>query len=143
MAFQTTFTLVDDYGRQTSKSFESEATTLTDAQTWGAALLADILAFSQLGSLMTTNSDKEVTNNAPESGSNVDTGATIRCRLDNGKVYAFKMPAPDVALINPDGTIDITNALVTDLIGNFMSAGHYRVSEGNVVVTILGGELDR
>jgi len=143
MAFQTTFTLVDAYGRQTSKGFESEATVLADAQTWGAALLADILAASQLGSLMTTNSDKAVTSNAAEAGANVDTGCTIRCRLDNGKVYPFKLPAPDPVLINTDGTIDVSNALITDLIGNFMAAGHYTVSEGNVVVSILGGELDR
>lgn len=143
MAFSTTFTLVDAYGRITRKEFESEATTLADAVTWGNALLTDLLAATQLGSLMITHSDKSIANNAAEAGSNLDAGATIRCRLDNGKVYPFKLPAPDEVLINVDGTIDITNTLVTDLLGNFMTAGHYTVSEGNVIVTILGGELDR
>jgi len=143
MPFQTTFTLVDDYSRQTSKSFENEATTLADAQTFSAALLADILAASQLGSLATVNSEKAITNNAAEAGANVDTGCTIRVRLDNGKVYPFKLPAPDPVLINPDGTIDISNTLITDLMAHFQAAGHFTVSEGDVVVSILGGELDR
>lgn len=143
MAFDVAFTLVDDYTRTSTKKFEGVATVLATAVTNAEALLADLAAITLAGAFKRTLSQADVISEAIEDGANIDAGATIHCRLNNGKVYAFKIPAFDPALVNPDGTVMIANAAITDFIANFESAGAYRVSEGNFVTAILSGELDR
>jgi len=143
MAFDCSFTLTDAYTRTSTKRFEGRATVLATAITDAEGLLADIAAISLAGSFKRTISQTDVISEAVETGANIDAGATIHCRLNNGKVYAFKIPAFDPALVNSDGTVMVSNAAVTGFIANFEQAGQYRVSEGNYVVEILYGELDR
>lgn len=143
MAFDVSFTLVDAYARTSTKRFEGEATTLAQAQTDATALLADLAAVTLMGAYRRTFSVAESISEAVETGANVDAGGTLHCRLDNGKQYALKIPAIDPALVNPDGSIDITAAAITDYVANFEAAGAYKVSEGNVITEILYGELDR
>lgn len=143
MAIDVSFTIQDAYARQGSKRFEGTDTLLADAQTSAAALLIDFNALSLTGVVKETYSIDSLIFQAAQAGANLDAGATIRTRLNNGKLYSFKVPAPVAAVINSDGSIDVTSALVTDYIANFEAAGKYRVSEGNYVVDILGGELDR
>lgn len=143
MAVDVSFTLVDSYSRNGSKKFEGRATTLSQAQTDATALLADLAAVTLAGAYRRTFNVAEVISEAVESGANLDAGATLHCRLDNGKQYAFKIPAIDPDLVNPDGSLDLSAAAITDFIANFESGGAYRVSEGNYVTAILYGELDR
>lgn len=143
MAFDVSFTLVDDYARTSTKRFEGEATTLSQAQTDATALLADLAAVTLMGAFRRTFHVAEAVSEAVETGANVDAGGTLHCRLDNGKQYALKIPAIDPDLVNPDGSIDITAAAITDFVANFQDAGAYRVSEGNLITDILHGELDR
>lgn len=143
MAFDCAFTLVDDYARNGSKRFEGTATTLAQAITDAVALQADLAALTLAGAYQRKLSQTDTIAEAVEAGANLDAGATIHCRLNNGKMYAFKIPAFDPALLNPDGSVMIDNAAITDFIANFEVAGAYRVSEGNYVVDILYGELDR
>lgn len=143
MAFDVSFTLVDAYARNSTKRFEGEATTLAQAQTDATALLADLAAVTLMGAYRRTFSVAESVSEAVEAGANVDAGGTLHCRLDNGKQYALKIPAINPALVNPDGSIDITATAITDYVANFEAAGAYKVSEGNVITEILYGELDR
>lgn len=143
MAIDVTFTLVDDYARQTSKKCEGTDTVLADAQTNATALMADWAAVSLCGVSRRTFNIAEVQSEGVETGANVDAGGTLHCRLNNGKQYALKIPAIDPALVNPDGSIDITAQAITDLVANYESGGNYRVSEGNYITAILYGELDR
>lgn len=143
MAIDVTFTLVDSYSRNGSKRFEGEATTLSQAQTDAAALLADLAAVTLAGAYRRTFNISEVISEAVESGANLDAGATLHCRLDNGKQYAFKIPAIDPDLVNLDGSLDLSAAAIVNFVANFEASGAYRVSEGNYVVAVLYGELDR
>lgn len=143
MAVDVTFTLVDDYSRQGSKRFEGTATTIAQAQTDATALLADLAACTLAGASKRTFNVAETVSEAVGSGANLDAGGTLHLRLNNGKQYALKIPAIDPALVNPDGSIDITAGAITDLVANFETGGAYRLSEGNYVVAILYGELDR
>jgi len=137
------FTLQDAYARTTRKSWEGTATTISQAETDAAALLTDIAACSLCGAVKRTLSVEAVLSEAVESGANVDAGGTVHCRLNNGKLYALKIPAIDPGLVNPDGSIDIEAAAITGLVANFESGGAYRVSEGNYITSIEYGELDR
>lgn len=143
MAIDVSITLVDDYQRTSTKKFESTATLLADAETALTALWADLAAVSQMGALNRTFSDTAVFSQAVDAGANVDAGGTLHCRLNNGKMYALKIPAIDPALVNADGTIDISATAITDYVANFESTGSFRVSEGNYIVSIVRGELDR
>lgn len=143
MAINTSFTLVDAYGRTTTKRYEGTSTLMADAITRSASLLGDLLALSDIGSLKITYSQDEISSSAAATGANLDAGMTLHCRLDNGKMYPLKVPVPDATVINADGSIDISNTLVTDFVANFMLAGYFRVSEGNYVVSVVSGELDR
>lgn len=143
MAIDLTFTIRDAYARRGSKRFEGTATTLATAETHAAGLLADWQDVSDVGFDMQTFNSSEVLSEAPGAGANLDAGATIHCRLDNGKLYAFKVPAIKPSLVNTDGTVKIADAAVVALLGNFAAAGNYRVSEGDAIADVLYGELDR
>lgn len=143
MAVDLTISLVDAYSRSGAKRFEGTATTLSQAALDGAALLSDFQAVSGMGTTMLTYSQSVPELNAADAGANVDAGATIHCRLNNGKIYAFKVPAIDPTLINSDGSVKIADAAVTGLIAHFQAGGEYTVSEGDLIDTILYGELDR
>jgi len=143
MAIDYSVSLVDGYNRYASKRWEGLATVLATAVTNASGLLADFLAVTDLGTTMETFTSQVATSNAATAGANVDAGATLHCRLDNGKAYALKIPAIKPALVNPDGSIDIAAAAITDFVANFETGGQYRVSEGNYITAILYGELDR
>lgn len=143
MAIDVTFAIVDAYARSGSKRFEGTAGTVAQAQTDATALMADFAAVSLAGATKRTFNLSEPVAEAVEAGANLDAGATLHVRLDNGKMHALKIPAIDPALVNPDGSVDLTSAAITDYVANFLTTGAYRVSEGNYVVSLLYGELDR
>lgn len=143
MAIDVTFSLVDGYGRSASKRFEGEALLLANAETDAGALLEDFLAVSDMGTTVLTYRLDAPELNAATAGANLDAGATIHCRLDNGKGHALKIPAIKAAMLNPDGTVKINDAAIVAYVANFELAGNYRVSDGNYVTAILSGELDR
>lgn len=143
MAIDLTLTAVDAYARRSARKFEGTATTIAQAEIDEAALLADFAAVSLAGVAMATYSQSAVVSEAVEIGANIDAGATLHCRLNNGKLYALKIPAIDPDLLNADGSVKIDNAAITGYVANFQSGGAYRVSEGNHIVSIEYGELDR
>lgn len=143
MTIDLTLTAVDAYARRSARKFEGTATTLAQAETDKAALLTDFAAVSLAGVAMATYNQSTVESEAVETGANIDAGATLHCRLNNGKLYALKIPAIDPDLLNADGSVKIDNAAITNYVANFQSGGAYRVSEGNYIVSIEYGELDR
>lgn len=73
---------------------------------------------------------------------NMDAGATISCDLGGGKRAALKIPAPEVTILNADGSVDLTDALVTALESEYLS-GDVTISDGEVVLDFLSGKLDK
>lgn len=143
MAFEIAVTLIDAFSRTSTKRFENTDTLVADAAISLGNLWADFAAVSMMGALKRSIAEVAVFTQAYDAGANVDAGGTLHCRLDNGKLYALKIPAIDPALVNGDGSIDIAAAAITDYVANFELAGKFRVSEGNYITAIEYGELDR
>jgi len=139
----TKLTLRDAYNRYGSKSFQGNATTVVGAQADALALAADLDAVSLAATVKTRVAVDDLISGVPQAGANIDAGGTLHCRLDNGKLYGLKIPAINPSVVNADGSIDITDALVTAFVAHFQSGGEYTVSEGNVITVIEYGELDR
>lgn len=143
MAFDISLTLQDAYSRRAVKKYNGTATTLAQAISDKDALMADVMAVSLCGCAKSTLSVDVIESEAVETAANVDSGATLHCRLSNGKLYPFKIPAIDLDLVNSDGSVKIDNAAITALVSNFQTGGAFTVSEGNLVTAIEYGELDR
>jgi len=142
--FLATVTLQDGKKRQTTKRVETETDVLATAQLAVVDLAVDLLAVTDLGIVTVTYTLADDTEaSAADAASNVDVGATIRCRLDNGKVAAYKIPGFPLAKVNPGGGIDVSDADVVAFFANFEAAGGFTLSEGNVVTELLSGQLDK
>jgi len=132
----------DAYQRQCTKQWDGVATTVAQAHTDADALAVDLEAVSGAGVAKHIVSQETLLSPTVASGSNLDAGGTLHCRLDNGKLYPIKIPAINPAVVLSDGNIDITDALILAFVAHFQSGGEFTVSEGDLVVTIEGGELD-
>lgn len=138
-----TVVMRDAYNRRTTKLVETISTTLANATTDAEAFATAMEGVSGCGVVGYTISQKAELSETVVAGSNLDAGATVHCRLDNGKAYPFKIPAVKSGLLNADGTVKISDAAVLALFDLFESTGNLRVSEGDIVTGIEYGELDR
>jgi hypothetical protein len=145
MAGLLTFTLIDDYGRTTTKRYGTSVATVALAQTAADALLVDMALVSDLGHVkIDAIFPLAVTVPvAAGSGSNVDVGATLHTILESDKGYALKIPAIKATLLNADGSVDIADAAITDFVANFQTGLTMTVSDGEQIATIRSGELDK
>ena len=142
MAFGVSIEFVDDYGRSTTCRFSVTDALVADALTSVGALITDFLAVSDLGTVKHDIAVQTVASNAAQTGANKDVGATLHCLLENAKMYPLHIPGIKASMLNPDGSIDLTDGAITDYVANFLTGGKFRVSEGNYVTQVLYGELD-
>jgi len=143
MALQISVTYVDAYGRTTTRRVGTTSTTLAAAAVDAAALVAAMGDISDLGTIKYEIGEATPDLTAAAAGSNVDVGATLTAVLDNSKKYPLHVPGIAAAMLNADGTVKIDDALIIAYIALFLTGGHLRVSEGNYVVEVLHGELDK
>lgn len=144
MAFEVTFTVLDAYGRTTRRTYGSDRATLADVLTDSSTMLG-LLEGLSLGAISRYSISQvvPVASPSPTALANVDAGATLHCRMENSKLVGLKVPAIDPALVNADGSVDLTENAVTDFVAAFATGAHWRVSEGNYIVDIVSGELDK
>jgi hypothetical protein len=133
----------DAYFRRKTKRVEIVAATESLAETAMASYLSAFEGVSDAGVEKTSVAVVTPQVVAPESGANIDTGCTLRVRMDNGKIGTIKFPCPKADIFQSDGSVDMANEAVNDIVDLFRSGGAFRLSEGNYVVEFLGGELDR
>lgn len=144
MAFAATVELQDSYGRKSSKRVETTAATLADAITAIGLYLTDLAAITDLACLKVSYHSEDTSGAfSGQAGSNVDVGGTFRVLLDNGKYAAHKVPAIKATLVDSGGNIDVADALIVAYFANFLTGGDCRLSEGNFVVSVVSGILDR
>jgi hypothetical protein len=143
MALIGTVQLMDDLNTSVTKRYEMEATTLAQAAIDMGVLAAHLLAVTDLGIVSVTYSIKDTAEaSSPAAGSNVDTGATFRLRLDSGKVASHKIPGFPQSKVGGNRAIDPADADVVAYFGNFETAGAFKLSDGETVDIVLSGTYD-
>lgn len=144
MTILATVSLIDSYGRPTTKRLETETDVVATAQTAVALLLTDLDAVTDLQGIGVSYSLKDPSQVfAGVALSNVDVGATFRLRLASGSIAAYKVPGFPASLVGPNGAIDVTDLAVTNYFDNFLAAGDFTVSDGEAITDILTGQLDK
>lgn len=139
--FNLSLSYVDAYQRRGTKGFVLDAvdypTALTNAGTFvgelANAMMGDILKYSVATEVLYTDTVDALANK--------DEGVTISCDLGGGKTAALKIPTPVKTYINPDGTVDLTDAIITALESTYI-AGEVLISDGETVLDFLSGKLD-
>jgi len=143
MGFEVTFTLRDAYTRTTTRRFTNTQALMADAVTDTATMLGYLEALSGCAVVKTAIAQVATYSTSPAAGANIDAGATIHARLDNGKLAPVHIPAIEATLINTDGTVKLGETAVTNLETALGSGGDWTISEGNTVADFASGELDR
>lgn len=140
-------TLEDSFGRLTSMRREMQA----------HALLAEyqveidnfVTAFALVSDLAVVRADFVQTGldstQAVTAGANVDVGGTFSGWIEatDGKKASTKIPGIKLALVNADGTIDVTETDVAAFLAQYADAGDFMISDGENVADWIKGSLDR
>lgn len=140
--FQLSLSYIDAYKRRGTKGFVLSAvdypTALTNAGTFvgelANAMMANILKYSVATEVVYSDTLDPLANK--------DEGVTISCDLGGGKTAALKIPTPVKTYVNADGTVDLTDAIITALESTYI-AGEVLISDGEVVIDFLSGKLDK
>jgi len=140
--FQATITLQDSFDRRSTKRFEGAFADFAACQTALVLLVADLDALSTAQVIGYSAGQKDSYSGSLVAGANLDAGITLSVLKDDNEKAVLKVPSPLLTVVNPDGTVDTTNALVTDYVDNWIT-GTWYVSDGETVDSLLSGKLDR
>jgi hypothetical protein len=140
----TTLTIEDTYGRTKSKRVEMVTSDAAQAEIDMGVII------STYANVMNGFVRKAVMNGALEfagavpAGVNIDTGMTISCQLAGRSARAaLKVPTPDPAVINADGTVNLADVNVAALEALYQAAGIARLSDGEAITGFVSGTLDK
>jgi hypothetical protein len=150
MATFLSVTLLDGYGRITTKRFEmTDQVLLVDYVGNANLLLTDLDAITDLQILKASlQIDDGISVPAKDpSGSNVDVGATFVGYVGeaDGKKATLKVPGIDLALVGTLGVIDPTQvdvAAFLDLFGDPPN-NKFKLSDGEYIEEWITGTLDK
>lgn len=147
--FTLDVTLEDAYGRKTRKHYETEDISGADvgaeyliAQGFATTLLAALGNLSE-AQILYYNLGREVTYAGTlDSGANKDEGITLLARKLDNKIGDLKVPAPVNSVLNPDGTVNILDGLITAYANHFIVGGGFTFSDGENMAELVKGRLD-
>ena len=148
MAFDVRFQFVDVYNRPTFRTWGNSNALIDDVLTDVTAIAALFNAVIE-GGLVSVTITQKSTNGAfaADAATNVDDNASIKVLAGDGYNYDYNLPMPIAALINPDGTVDLTNAALialTDVFGG--GAGEnwtINVRNPTTIASLVSGVLDK
>lgn len=148
--FTLSVTLEDDFGRKSRKRYETEDLSGADvgaeyleAQGFVTTLLTALGNLSE-ADILYYNLGREVTyTDTVDPGANHDVGMTALGKKENNKLTVLKVPAPVLTIFNPDGTLDITDGLVTAYTNHFIASGGFTTSDGENITELVRGRLDK
>jgi hypothetical protein len=135
-------TYVDAYQRRGTKRYELDTLDFTAALARAATLATALGNLMEADILKYTVGQEVPYTDTVVAGANRDEGITLSADLGAGKTAAIKIPTPVNTVINPDGTVDITDGLITALETEYLST-EVLVSDGEVVLDFLSGKLDK
>lgn len=132
---------VDAFNGPFNKRFQVSAIDYPTALSDAAAMITDLQALILGGITKYTVATVVNVGESPAAGANRDEGLTFSMDLGNGKSAALKVPAPDKSVVNSDRTVDLSNALVSDFLDNWIG-GPFLISDGETAVAAIKGVLD-
>jgi len=139
-------TLQDSYGRTTKRVYEMDSQLLL--ADYDTAATAFGLALADVTDLALIRADLIVPAIIPgfavTAGANVDVGATFQGLVvdGNGKKASVKLPGIKAALVDSDGTVEITGDIATWL-AEFTDGEDFMLSDGEQIDSWIKGTLDR
>lgn len=133
---------IDAYNGSFSKRFEVESLDYATALTDAAAMIADLETLCAGAVLTYTVATKVEEDETPEALSNRDEGLTFTMDLGAGKKATLKLPAPVKTSVQPDRSVDLTNAAVVAFLAHWI-AGPFKISDGEEAVGVIKGVLDK
>lgn len=140
--FDLAVKMQDDFGRQTTRRFQADELDYATMLTVATGFLADLAALTQLEILEYRVSQGFSYSDAVVSGANVDAGITLSVLKTDNQKAVLKVPEPTVGVVLSDGTVDLSSALVTDYVDNWIT-GNFKISDGEDVASLLSGKLDK
>lgn len=143
MPLETTFTILDSYGRVTTKTFASKRTTMADMVSDIAAAITALEGVTMGKVIQTKASEVTPVAGSPETGANIDAGGTLHVRLNDSKLYGLKVPAFETEFVLPTGAIDTTEVDVQSFVALFETAGNWRLAEDKYITSVAYAEIDR
>lgn len=140
-------TLIDAYGRTTSKLLEvEEQALLADYVTLAGALMTELAAITDLGLVRMDLIIPIDESFAVTAGANKDTGGTFSGYLDAVpfKKASLKVPGIKPSKVAGDGTIPLDDVDVAAWLARYEAgAGDLMLSDGEQIDTWLSGTLDK
>lgn len=144
MPFIATIEFLDSFGRRTTKRLETETDVLLTATAAVTTLLTQLDVLTDLQCVGVSYSLKDATQVfAGQPLSNIDRGATFRLRLNDGRMAPYKIPGFPLSKVIANGHIDPSDVDVQSYFANFADAGAFTLSDGETMVEVVSGELDR
>lgn len=145
MLFKLGISVVDDFTRVSTRSFLLEAVAFANAQTLVGTFVPAYQAVTECHVFESRLTEVDTIAGSPVAGANVDAGMSISAQLDTpGKKANIQIPNPVAAVVNADGSIDLTDVLITTLETEYTKATPYvTASDGEKVTSFLKGTLDR
>jgi len=116
------------------------ATSETDA----AAIAAAFQAVTKCAVVKYTVSGVNEVVASPAAGSNIDAGMTATCQLaGRDKKCVLRWPDPTEAVQQADGSLLLTDTDVQAIEDLFQAAGVAKISDGELIDSIITGKLDK
>jgi hypothetical protein len=147
MAWDRTYvTLVfrDSKGRDKRKIVEMVTNDPATSETAAASIAAAFQAVTKGAIVKYTVSGENVVAATPDAGSNVDAGMTATCQLaGRDKKAVLRWPMPTEAILQSDGSLLLTDTDVLAIEDLFQSGGVAKLSDGELIDSILTGKLDK
>lgn len=144
-----TITLKDSKSRLTRKMVEINEATIALAITALDAYLADLNAVTDLefvsAQLTVPIANASLVNTfAGVANSNIDSGATFRVQLPDGKRAGHHIPGFPSSLVGSDGQINVAGAEVVAYFANFDGTTNtLELSDGETVDSVEKGQWDK
>lgn len=132
---------VDAFNGKFQKRFQVSSLDYPTAISDAAAMITDFEALCAGAVLKYTVATVIEEGETPAAGANRDEGLTFNLDLGSGKEATLKMPAPVTSVVNSDRSVDLTNALVSDWLDNWI-AGPFLISDGESASGVNSGVLD-
>lgn len=144
MPIKATLIMRDSFERHTRKSIETETNVLATAQSAVDALLVLLNPVTDLAVEHVVYSFKDANQSiAGAATSNVDQGASFRGRVVTGEIATLKVPGFPLSKVGPNGFIDLTDVDVDAFLDQWLAAGPFTLSDGEVIDEWIDGELDK